>query len=177
MNRIFKVAPTPVLVIGLIAGIVTSFIGPSYVYWATSGYSQKSFLLVFKDEPKEEELLDAIIYKEPLIQDKYKTTQQWRKAKLDGSRLYIKVDNNNSVVVAPYLTDQESDIVFSSGERMNGIWLTQPQTRIYFPVIAVNMMYFVFAFLFTMIAAQMLLWVWCFFLARLRELSRAIRGE
>src|SRR3990172_7201148 len=109
MDRLFKLVSAPVLLLALIAGGTAVYFGKPYVYWATSGYSQRSFLIAFESDPSEEMLLDTVIYKEPLIQEKEKATEQWRKAKTEGSRLNIKVDNNLSVVISPYSSDREVD--------------------------------------------------------------------
>ncbi|TLS74953.1 hypothetical protein FE236_10600 [Mariprofundus erugo] len=176
MNRLFKIVSAPVLIVGLFLGAGAAYLGPPYVYWATSGYSQSSFLLTFGSAPQEERLLDAIIYKEPMIQDKYETTQQWRKAQREGNRLNIKLDNNSSVVIAPYSPDREADTVFPNGGRIKGVWLTEPQTRIHFPVFIVRVLYFIVAFFGAVLAVHLFRWLWYFSLARLRELSQAIRG-
>jgi hypothetical protein len=176
MNRLFKIISAPVLLIGLIAGAAAAYLGTPYMYWATSGYSQSSFLLTFESNPSEEMLLDAIIYKEPLIQEKYEATQQWRKAQSEGSRLNIKLDNNRKVVISPYSSDREADTVFPDGLRIKGIWLTEPQTRVHFPVLLVRASYFLGAFFGGVLAVLLFQWLWYFALARLRELSQAIRG-
>jgi hypothetical protein len=62
MKRLSKIVSAPVLLIGLIAGAAAAYLGKPYVYWATSGYSQSSFLLLFEGKPSEEILLDAVIY-------------------------------------------------------------------------------------------------------------------
>ena len=176
MTRLFKIVSAPVLAIGLIAGAVAAYLGKPYVYWATSGYSQSAFLLMFKNNPSEDMFLDAVIYKEPLIKDKYETTQQWRKAQREESRLNIKLDSNRSVVIGPYSSDRESDIVFPDGRRIKGIWLTEPKTRTQFPVLIVRALYFIVASIGAIFAMLLFQWLWYFFLARLRELSKAIRG-
>ncbi len=176
MNRLFKIVSAPVLLVALIAGAAAAYFGKPYVYWATSGYSQHSFLLAFENSPSEEMLLDAAIYKEPLIQEKHEATQQWRKTQSEGSRLNIKVDNDRSVVISPYSSDREADIVFPDGGRIKGTWLTEPNTRLHFPALLVRSAYFLGAFLCAVLAALLFQWLWYFTLARLRELSQAIRG-
>lgn len=177
MNRFFKIVPLPILLFGLLAGVAVAFVGKPYVYWATSGYSQESFLFVFSSEPSEEMFLDAVIYKEPLIQDKFKTTQQWRHAQSEESRLKIKLDNHRSVVISPYSTDQDPDTVFADGGRVKGIWLTEPSTRIHFPMVLVRSSYFLCGLVGSVAAVLFLQWLWYFVLVRLRELSQAIRGD
>lgn len=177
MSRFFKIVSGPLLLVALIAGAAADFLGKPYVYWATSGYSQSSFLLTFDRSPSEEMLLDAVIYKEPLIQEKYEATQQWRKVQSEGSRLYIKLDNNRSVVISPYSSDREADVVFPTGGRVMGIWLTEPRTRLHFPALLVRASYFLGAFFGTVLVALLFQWLWYFSLARLRELSQAIRGD
>ena len=176
MKRLFKVISAPLLLIGLIAGAAAAYLGKPYVYWATSGYSQGSFLLTFESSPSEEMFLDAVISKEPLIQDKYETTLQWRKTQSEGSRLNIKLDNSRSVVISPYSADREADTVFPDGGRIKGVWFTEPQTRIHFPVLLVRAAYFFGAFLCSVLVVLFFQWLWYFALARLRELSQAIRG-
>ena len=176
MRRLFTLVSAPVLLIGLIAGGAVAYLERPHVYWATSGYSQRSFLLAFDSEPSEDTLLDAMIYKEPLIQDKQETTAEWRKAHTEGNRLGIKLDKNRSVVVSPYSSDREADTVFPDGGRIKGVWLTEPQTRIHFPVFLVRASYFLGAFLGAVLAVVLFQWLWYFALARLRELSQAIRG-
>ncbi len=177
MNRIVHRVSIPILLMALVAGAAASFFGKPWVYWATSGYSQDSFLLTFESAPSEEMLLDSVIYKEPLIQEKYETTQQWRKAQSEGSRLNIKLDKERSVVISPYSPDREADTVFPDGGRIKGIWLTEPQTRLHIPVFLVRASYFLGAVLSATIAVLLVQWLWYFTLARLRELSKAIRGS
>ena len=122
-------------------------------------------------------LLDAVIYKEPLIQHKLETAKEWKKAQSEGRRLYIKMDDNSSIVISPYSTEKEADMVFPDGGRIKGIWLTEPQMRIHFSVIFVRLLYFIGAFISAVLAVLLLKWLWYFVLARLRELSQAIRGS
>ena len=177
MSRVVHRVSIPILLVALVAGAAASYFGKPWVYWATSGYSQNSFLLTFQNAPSEEMLLDAVIYKEPLIQEKYETTQQWRKAQAEGSRLNIKLDKDRSVVISPYLPDREADTVFPDGGRIKGIWLTEPQNRVHIPVLLVRVSYFLTAFLSAVVAVLLFQWLWYFTLARLRELSKAIRGN
>ncbi|MBK8209454.1 MAG: hypothetical protein IPK78_05255 [Rhodospirillales bacterium] len=131
---------------------------------------------MFDTAPSEEMLLDAVIYKEPLIKQKIQTAEQWRKAQSEGSRLFIKLDDNRSIIVSPYSAEQKADIVFPDGGRIKGIWLTEPQMRIHFPVLFVRLLYFIGGFVSSVLTVLLFVWLWYFALARLRELSQAIRG-
>jgi hypothetical protein len=166
----------PATIIGIIVGLVAAIAGEPYVYRATSGYSQRSFFISFETEPSEEALLDAVIHREPLIPIKADTTREWRKAKTEGHRLYIKVDASRSVVVSPYSPDEDPDMVFPAGGRVTGIWLTQPRTRTHFPPLLVRVAYFTAAFIAAAAATFLVSWLWYFVLARVRELSLAVRG-
>jgi hypothetical protein len=132
--------------------------------------------MTFPSEPSEEMLVDALIYKEPLIQEKLKTIQQWKQIQSEGSRLMIKIDNNNSVIINPYSVDRDPDTIFPNGHRIKGIWFTEPSTRIHIPVVLVSVLWFLCSFVSSVLAVLLLQWFWYFVLARLHELSKAIRG-
>ena len=176
MSRLLKIVPLPGLILALVAGTGAAIFGDPYVYWVTSGYSQASFLMTFPSEPSEEMFLDALIYKGPLIQEKLKTTQHWKQVQSEGSRLRIKIDNNNSLVISPYSVDRDPDAVFPSGQRIKGIWLTEPSTRLHLPVGLISALWFLSVFVISVLVVLLLQWFWYFLLARLHELSKAIRG-
>lgn len=173
LRRPLLIAATAV---GLVGGVVAAIYGDAYVYRVTSGYSQRSFILTFRSQPSEGALLDAVIYREPLIQQKSDTTRAWRRAETEGQRLRIKLDDARSVLVSPYVADSSPDMTFPEGGKIIGIWLTQPSTRIHFPVALVRVSYFLAGFVSAVVALLFLCWLWYFLLARLRELSLAVRG-
>ena len=137
------------IVIALIAGFIASLVCEPHVYRVTSGYSHRSFFVTLPLEPSEEQLLDAVIYRDPLIHDKAGLTQDWRRAEAEGNRLRIKVDDNSSILVSPYAPDIDPDLVFPTGGKVTGIWLTQPSTRTRFPPALVRITYFTVAFMVT----------------------------
>jgi hypothetical protein len=169
------------MVIGLFSGIFAPFVGELHVYRVTSGYSGQHYWLTFSSAPTEEALLDAVIYREPLIPDRYETKQAWRRAQKDGTRLYIKRDADSSIVIAPYDETKDPDTVFANGGRVKGVWLTQPATRTRFPVALVGLAYCIGAFLVLSVAALcafvVVRWLWYFLLRRISELSRAVRHD
>jgi len=160
---------------GLIVGLIAAIAGKAHVYRVTSGYSQRSFILTFESEPSEDALLDAVIYHEPLIQQKSDTTQAWRRAQAEGQQLRIKLDSSRSILVSPYSPDHDPDEIFPEGGRVTGIWLTQPSTRTHFPAALVRVVYFAAGFVVAAFASLLLYWLWYFLLASLRELSLAVR--
>src|SRR5207245_1845518 len=103
---------------GLVIGFVASSVFEPHVYRVMSGYSHRSFFVTFADEPSEEQLLDAVIYREPLIQQKAELTQEWRRTEAEGNRLRIKVDSSSSILVSPYAPDSDPDLVFPTGGRV-----------------------------------------------------------
>ncbi len=161
---------------GLLVGAFAAIYSDAYVYRVTSGYSQRSFIVTFGAQPSEEALLDAIIYREPLIQQKSDTTQAWRRAEAEGQRLRIKIDSERSVLISPYSANDSADMIFPEGGKIAGVWLTQPQTRTHFPVALVRASYFLAAFICAAVALLLVCWLWYFLLARVRELSLAVRG-
>ena len=169
------------LVVGLLSGIVAPFVGELHVYRVTSGYSGKHCWLTFSSAPTEEALLDAVIYRELLIPDRYETTQAWRRAQKDGTRLCIKRDADSSIVIAPYDETKDPDTVFAAGGRVKGVWLTQPATRTRFPVGLVGLAYCIGAILVlsvaTLCALVVVRWLWYFLLRRISELSGAVRHD
>lgn len=167
------------LAFGLVAGSIAPFIGNLHVYRITSGYSGEQFWRAFPSEPSEDAILDAVIYSEPLITDKYEETQAWRKAQKDGTRLFIKRDDTSSICIAPYDASQEPDPAFADGSRVKGSWLTEPATRIKLPVVLTGFTYFIGAFtIFSIVAFCSLAFIrltWYFLLRRISELSEAVR--
>ncbi len=144
------------IVVGLLVGIIASLICEPHVYRVTSGYSHRSFFVTLPIEPSEEQLLDAVIYGEPLIQDKAGLTQEWRRAEAEGNRLRIKVDSSSFILISPYAPDSDPDLVFPTGRRVTGIWLTQPSTRTRFPPALVRIAYFIVAFTATLLVVWVL---------------------
>ena len=169
------------LAVGLLSGIIAPFVGDLHVYRVTSGYSGREFWLSFPSEPTEDAILDAVIYREPLISGKVETTQGWRSAQKDGTRLCIKRDAAVSIVVSPYDATKDPDTVFADGGRVKGVWLTEPATRTRLPVVLVGFAYCVGAFLALTVATFCTLafirWLWYFLLRRISELSGAVRHD
>lgn len=169
------------LVIALVAAIVAPFVAEVHVYKVKSGYSGKEFWLTYSRLPSEEDLLDSVIYREPLIQDSYETTRAWRKAQTEHTRLCIKKDADISIVVMPYDASRDPDTVFAEGGRVKGVWLTEPSTRTKLPVALVGTGYIVGSFLAFGVgifcALASIRWVWYFLLRRITELSSAVRTK
>ena len=198
-----KTIITVSLAIGLLCGVIAPFVGELHVYRVTSGYSGKQFWISFSNTPTEDAILDAVIFHEPLITDKYETTQAWRKAQKDGTRLYIKLDSANSIVVAPYDAAKDPDVVFlddtkddplridppgsrqkltkTGGGRIKGIWLTEPAKRTKLPVALVGFAYCIGTFITLAVASLCTLalvrWLWYFLLRRVSELSGAMKNN
>ena len=169
------------LVVGVLAAMVAPIIGHLHVYRVTSGYSGNQFWLTFPEQPAEADLLDAVIYRDPLINEPRVTKQSWRSAQSENTRLFIKKDLNTSILVMPYESDKDPDVVFPDGDKMRGIWLTEPSTRTEYPVFAVALAYALGSFLIltvtTFFALLLLRCVWYFILRRISELSQAFRGK
>jgi hypothetical protein len=164
--------------IGSSLGIVAPCVGNLHVYRVASGYSGEHFWLAFPSEPTEQAILDAVIYREPLITDRFGATQAWRAAQKDGTRLCIKRDAATSIVIAPYDATKDPDTVFTDGRRVKGIWLTEPATRTRMPAALVGMTYSVTTFLAffigTFSAVTLVRWIWYFLLRRISELTGAV---
>ncbi|MCD4699991.1 MAG: hypothetical protein K8R91_05410 [Phycisphaerae bacterium] len=209
------------LMIGAIAAFITLFIADLHVYRVTSGYSGQQYWLTFSHQPTEDEFLDAIIYRDPLISKRYETAQAWRKARSENHRLYIKKDANTSILVMPFDREKDPDIVFpelltdeqvglkpspipegffrqdegpngkvriSRANAVKGIWLTEPNRRIGFPVVGVGLVYALGSFIVAAIATIctlillrgtliLLRWFWYFLgIARLLSLGIVLLG-
>jgi len=106
------------LAIGLLAALVTLVIAPLHVYKAKSGYSGQEYWLTFPHRPTEDEFLDAIIFRDPLISNPSLTIQNWRNARREHTRLFIKKDNNTSILVMPFDPEEDPDIVFPAETRL-----------------------------------------------------------
>jgi len=169
------------LVIGLTAAVVVPSVAGGHVYKVKSGYSGKAFWIVYSHQPSEEDLLDSVIYREPLIQNSYETTKAWRKAQAEHTRLFIKTDANISIVVMPYDALRDPDTVLADGTRVKGVWLTEPSTRTKIPVALVAAGYVFGSFLAFGVGSFCTLaltrWIWYFLLRRINELSSAVRGK
>jgi hypothetical protein len=121
-------------------------------------------------------LLKAVIYEEPLINEKSETIHQSKQAQSEGTSLYIKKDNDTSIVIVPYSAGRDPNVRF--GDRViKGIWLTEPAARIHVPMALVVSIYFVAGFACAALLLALLAWLWYFLLSRLRELSQAIHGR
>lgn len=169
------------LVVGVLAGAVAPIIADLHVYRVTSGYSGKSFWLTFPARPAEKDILDAVIYREPLIKEPRETQQFWRTAQREKNWLRIKKDSDTSIVVMPYESDKDPDDVYADGWKVRGIWLTEPSTRTEYPVFAVVLAYALGSFVIltaaTFVALLLLRFVWYFILRRVSEFSQALRGK
>jgi hypothetical protein len=165
------------VIMGVIGGTASALSWPPYVYRATSGYSHQSFWLAFSEDPEEETFLDAIIARDPLIKDKATASQNWRGSQAEHQRLLIKVDQTHSILLRPYSSTEDPDIVFPEGGRVTGVWLTEPKTRTHIPLIVVRVVYFTAGFIAAAVATLLICWIWYFLLARIRELSHAVRGH
>jgi hypothetical protein len=168
------------IALGVTAGVVAPFVADLHVYRATSAYSGAQFWLTFPKQPNEEELLDAIIYHEPLIPNAYATTQDWRAAQREHHRLFIKKDADTSILVMPYESNKDPS-PFSGGTTVKGFWFTEPATRTEYPSEGVALAYALGGFLVgTAIAVSVLAflrWSWYFSLKRISELAEAIKRK
>jgi len=155
-----------------------AYLGKAHIYWVTSGYSQKSFLLFFDAEPSEEDLTDAVIDREPLFADKDGTKNALRKAQVEGNRLFVKLDGDRALSVTPFSPDLDpAPVCEGSDGHIKGAWLTEPSTRTRVPPFLARTSYFLFS-VFGIIARLLLVrWSWYFMLARVKEFSRAIEGK
>jgi hypothetical protein len=166
--------------LGVVSGVVAPFVADLHVYRATSAYSGTQFWLTFPKQPNEEELLDAIIYHEPLIQNAYATTQEWRTAQREHHRLFIKKDAGTSILVMPYESDKDPS-PFSGGTTVKGFWFTEPATRTEYPPTGVALAYALGGFLagtaIAICVLAFLRWSWYFLLKRISELAEAIKGK
>lgn len=120
----------PLLALAVVATAGIAAIAPSFAFHVRSAYSGQEFWLTFAHEPTEEELLDAVIDKEPLFKDAGNPKQQWRAAQGAGGHFDIRIDGNHSLRVMPYRPGESPDVFLPSGYRVKGRWLTEPETRI-----------------------------------------------
>jgi hypothetical protein len=160
----------PLIVLGIVIGALTAIIillvADLHVYRVTSGYSGQQYWLAFSQEPTEDEFLDAIIYRDPLISEPYQTTQDWRKLRQENHRLCLKKDNYTSIVVMPFELEKDPDTVLQDGTVIKGVWLTEPNKRTEFPVAGVGLGIvlgsFLVATIATICALTLLRWLWHF---------------
>ncbi len=169
------------LIVGIITAIIAPFLADLYIYKVHSNYSGDDFIITLSSDPTEEEILDALIYREPLIDDKYETTKAWRKARDEKTRLYVKKDSHISILVMPYDASVDPDIVFDDGGRIKGLWLTQPNNRKKYSVYWVGVGYAVggllSSFVAALIALSIIRLIWYFLLERLMEISKAVKSK
>ena len=165
---------------------------PHNIYTIKSGYSGIFFTVSFKSEPTEEEFLDSIIYRESLIRNPHLVAQNWRTARDEHTKLYLKKDSHFLIVVMPYDASLNIDAVFAADssprtstgfnpddfDPAKGVWLTEPATRTHYPLAVVELVYFVISFASVAVgffcAVFIVSWLWYFLLRRLSEISSAL---
>lgn len=180
------------LVLGTAAGIGGAYLVEPYSVWARSSYSGQRHLMFFDAQPSEAEIVASVIYEDPGYYPK-----GWPDVLSGGKdRLYIKLDDSTSVLVAPYspaddpnprldVVEQQAKVdrdypgsvpVYPEPSSGRGVWLTEPATRTEFPPLIVRTVSFVLCFASAVLAVLAARLLWYFLLARTRELSRAVRG-
>ncbi|MDT8375340.1 MAG: hypothetical protein RQ867_01245 [Mariprofundaceae bacterium] len=169
------------LIIGILTAILAPFIADLYIYKVHSNYSGDDFIITFSNDPTEEEIIDAVIYREPLIDDKYETTKAWKKARDEKTRLFIKKDSHISILVMPYDASVDPDLVFDDGDRIKGLWLTEPNNRKKYSSFWVGVGYILggllSGFVAALIALSIIRLTWHFLLERLMEISNAVNSK
>jgi hypothetical protein len=159
--------------------ILLCLYAPLHVFKVEGVYSGESFGVTFFHEPTEEDFLDSVIDREPLIRDAAFAKREWRDAQKAQFNLNFKFDENHSVRVMPYewgwgktpYTTRDVDIRRGKGEwftepskepaiDFNGSnipvkehWLTEPSTRNEFSPVATLAIYFASTFLIVFLAA------------------------
>lgn len=163
----------PALCIGAVLGVAGATMCKPHVVFARSAYSGESFLLAFAHEPSESELLDAVIQRDSLIEGKIEAKRQRWQARSDGQRLK---GADYSLLCEPFSADQDPDLVFEDGSRFKGVWLTEPSTRVHFQPLIIRCVFLAGGLLFGLAISLVARWLWYFSLARVCEVSAAIRS-
>ena len=159
----------PTLIVALIIAIVAAIAVHPYVYWAKSGYSEKSYLLIFDSEPSETALIDAIILKDaiPGITKHLPTCDTFMAIERHSTKMALRFCAHSG--------NLDPSVTLADGDKIDGVWLTEPATRIHPPLLFIQLSAFLTAFLGAMLMTTLARWVWYFLLARLTEVSNAIR--
>jgi hypothetical protein len=165
------------VVLSIAIGGATALVTPRHVVWARSAYSGESYLLMFAHEPSEDSILDALIVRDPLISEPARLKSDWRAARSNGTRVFIKLDDERSVAVEPYSPEWLPDVVFPDGRTIQGVWLTEPETRVHLGGWRLRAITFGSAFVATSICLLAVPGGWYFLLRRCSEVSRAVRGQ
>ena len=161
--------------VALTAAFGAAALWPVHAYRVRSGYSGHHFWLLFRTYPTEKQIFDAVVAREPSLSlgnDRLDEVQVARRGFVHGFPA-------GDLVLAPYDAGKSPDVVFADGNRIKGVWLTEPSTRLEFPPVLVRIAYFVgvlpSVFVCTSLILLLVRWFWYFFLARIRELSSAVR--